>query len=588
MKLDLRAGQKLPEAQRDRLNEIARSIRRPFVDLTNRLAAQHETDIDWWVTPLASRNVFASSLFLRCCQLLLALRAAQSDEGIREIIVETPGLAAVLRRALADGNPAVAVRARRGALRFAGSVAAGMSYRLAAAMFHALNQWLFSRMFRPPSRGTVAAPAIVIDTFVYRDSFENGYHDRHYPGLLDWLSSEERQHVFFLPTFYKIRNYMRLFRALRASSMNFLVKDDYLRAEDYLHALLHPFRLLGFTVPSCEFEGMDIAPIVNEALYEAFAGSGSIEGLLRYRLAERLRDARFPIRSVIDWFENQEIDHGSNAGWRRFLPDVSVTGYQGFVVSPHYLCMFPTCEEMRLRLIPQSVAVPGPAFVSAAREFCPQLEVSVAPAFRFAHLWNEISVPRDNPAFTILVALPLVGDESEEILSVVARATDTEKQQEWIVLVKRHPAMPEWPLGLTAARSGPRLIRVADGFDRLLARSDVLVSAGSSVCIEALARGVPVIIIGSSVGLTFNPIPDFVDPALWMVCQEPDELRSALQKYAVRDAGTIARHKALGSDLRDRLFTRPSRESVAALLMIDGPDRSQNEGHEAAFGSNAH
>lgn len=571
MKLDLSQSAPLKPEHRDELGAIALDTRQAFNDLVHRLSVPHGDDIDWWVTPVGSRNTFSCALFLRCCQLRLALRIAGAG-GISEILVESPALATVLRAALAARGIAVPVRARRGAIGWRVYLLAGMGYRLAAALYHALGQYLFSRLFPPRSRPAPAEPIVLVDTFVYRDSFKEGFRDRHYPGLLDCLSEEQKQRVYLLPTYYKVRNYAWLFRTLRSSSVRFLPKEDLLGISDYAFALTHPFRLLAYTVDRCELESIDVAPLVNEALHESFAASSSFEGLLRYRLAQRMQQAGIRVSAVLDWFENQEMDHGSNAGLRRFLPETRIVGYQGFVVSRHYLCMFPTRDEMRFGLIPHRIAVTGQALVEPVREFCPELDVCVAPALRFSGLWRERKVRSDAGWFTILVALPLMRSESDEIMeTVAASAADLPRAANgarWRVRVKSHPAAVARTLRDTGARAAATGFEVVDGdFDDLLGDCDVLVSSASTVCVEALACGVPVIVLGNSRGITLNPIPDEVDRELWKLCHTPAQLSAALHDYARRDRATIARHRELGMAIRERYFAPFDREAVISLLL---------------------
>jgi hypothetical protein len=492
---------------------------------------------------------------------------------VREIVVETPGLAAALRKALARRNHRVPVKARDSAAFFRAKLWAGMGYRMAAALFHSANQVLFSRITGPSAPLVPAGPITLIDTFVYRDSFERDYRDRHYPGLIECLTEAERRAVWFLPSYYKVRDYRRFFRAMRASTANFVVKEDYLRAADYAHALMHPLRSLRFKVSACRFEEYDVAPLVNEALAEAFASSGTIEGLLRYRLAQRLRESRVPIRLLVDWFENQEIDHGSNAGFRRYLPDTPVIGYQGFVVSPHYLSTFPTSEEMRLGLIPHRMAVTGPGLVERANVFCPGMPVGVAPAFRFSGLWREHPQRATSDEFRILVALPLMAQESAEILGLMTDAAaefpsvgHERNGRAWRVRVKVHPS--------SASRLPGHFEIVEGDFDDALGACEALVSSASSVCVQALAHGVPVAVLGSPRGITLNPIPEDFEADMWSVCYTAAELFAALRRWAQRDTATIARHRASGVALRERLFSPVTRESTLRFLELEDASRA--------------
>ena len=566
--LDLSGSAALAALHRDWLNEIAVASEASFNELVSGLGAPHGRDIDWWVTPVASRNIFASALFIRCCRFLLAIRVIESGTTVGAIVVDTPGLAATLRKALARRNHCIPVTTTHSAARFRTTLLAGMGYRMAAALFHVAGQVLFSRITRHSAPSHPAGPLTLIDTFAYRDSFESDYRDRHYPGLIELLTAAERRNVYFLPSYYKVKNYRRFFRAMRSSTANVVVKEDYLRIADYAHALMHPLRLLRFKVVTCRFGSDDIAPLVNEALTESFASSGSIEGLLRYRLARRLRESGPRIRLLIDWFENQEIDHGSNAGFRHYLPDTPIVGYQGFVVSRHYLSTFPTGAEMRLQLTPHQMAVTGPGLVERLRVYSPGMPVGIAPAFRFAGLWRERPQRADDGEFSVLVALPLMPHERREVLGCIAEATvdlgparGGLEDRNWRVRVKGHPAsVSSLPPGLEA---------VEGDFDELMGHSDVVVSSASSVCVQALAHGVPVVVLGSTRSITLNPIPEDFEPDMWSVCYTPAELVAALRGYAQRDPRTIARHRASGLALRDRLFSPVTRESVCRFLRLD-------------------
>jgi glycosyltransferase involved in cell wall biosynthesis len=111
-----------------------------------------------------------------------------------------------------------------------------------------------------------------------------------------------------------------------------------------------------------------------------------------------------------------------------------------------------------------------------------------------------------------------------------------------------------------------RIEPASGAFDELLEQCDVLVSSASSVCMQALACGVPVIVLGNTRGITLNPIPEAVDREIWKLCYTPDELTAALREYERRDAASIERRRRLGAEIRARYFSPVTPEAVAALL----------------------
>lgn len=566
--LDLREAAELQRSYAVQLDEIAEELRRPYVELVQRISAPYGAGIDWWVTPLASRNTYVCHLFKRLCKATLARRIV-AEGGIREVVVDTPELAKLLRGTLPGG---VSVRCVVSPLRWKMRVAATVMRRLAIALYVYAGRICFSQLLQPVRRDFPHEAVVIVDTFVYPESIRGGvFKDRHYPGLLDEFTESERRLIYWVPTFYGVRDYFRLFRRLRACKDNFLLPDDYLHFADYVFAISHIWRA-SRRLPECIFSGMDVTGLVSEAYAQNLSNPGSAEGLLRYCFAQRLRDAGIQVRRVVEWFENQELDHGAVAGWRKFYPDTEVVGYQGFLASRTYLCMFPVALEHQLNILPNTMAVIGRALVDPAREFCPDLRVVVAPAFRFQALMRD---RRDEPSpgwFTVLISLPIMKGDSAAVMDMVVRAAKTiegNTSRPWRFHIKLHPASQKKAI-LDELLHLTSVFKVIDGdFDQALDQADALVSAASSTCVQAIARGVPVAIVGRPGLLTQNPIPETVDSRLWQVCYSAEDLCSALRSYADLRRGDVTELRGLGRDCRSELFEPLTGGAVKALIGLE-------------------
>lgn len=569
MRLDLTGAVRLQREHAAQLDEIAEELRRPYVDLVSEISAPFGTNLDWWVTPLASRNTYVCPLFRRLCQVVLAQRLTAAG-SISEVVVDTPAMADLLRETLpSDVQVLSALTPTRWRLR----VAATVVRRLVAALYSCSGRFFFSRLIssaaRPPPRGAIT----LVDTFLYPESIQaNTLIDRHYPGMMEELGEDERRRVYWAPVFYRLRNYARVFRRLRACRDNLLLAEDHLHLADYVFAVGHFLRGLR-TLPDHGFLGMRVGPLLREAYAESFAGSGSIEGLLRYRFAMRLREAGVRLQRVVDWFENQEIDHGAVAGWRTFHPDTLVLGYQGFLASRNYLCMFPLETERALGLLPHRLVVMGPALADPAREFCPGLEVVTAPAFRFDTLWR---LPADKPrhaGVVLLVSLPLDVGETRQILELVGSAIGGYADfDSWQVWIKPHPAFQRRVL---EGGAGMRLLpdwTVVDGdLDGLLEQTDMFVGSASSACVQAVVHGVPAVVIGGRARPTLNSIPDWVGDVPWAVCHTADDLRETLVLYAQHDETMHEQCRKAGTTIRERLFQPMTRAAVLDFLGLQQP-----------------
>lgn len=564
-RLDLTGSTELQHDHAAQLDAIAEELRQPFTELIQRISTPYGAELDWWVTPLACRNTYICSLFLRLCKVILVHRVIGRNR-VNVVVVDTPALAYLLRGTLPSS---VQVLCTVPTMRWRLRCTMAIIRRLAIAVYSCVGRFCFSKLTFSVKRNFPSEPIVVVDTVVYPESIrERVFKDRHYPSLLDNLTESEQQRIYWTPTYYGIRNHFRLFQQLRTCKDNFLLAEDYLHLTDYVFAISHILRA-DRPLSRCEFLGIDITVIVREAYAENLANLGSIEGLLRYRFSKRLHDAGIRLHRVVKWYENQEIDHGAVAGWRTFYPETQVIGYQGFLSSRTYLCMFPITLERTLNLLPQTLAVVGSMLIEQAKEFCPDIRVVATPAFRFQAVWRNRSGEPDTGWFTILVSLPIVRGECIAILNMVEQAVkmiEGRIQKPCRLWLKPHPAWRRKDIDSIVSILPP-IFEVIDGdFDKAIDKADTLVSSASSTCVQAVVRGVPVAVINRSCFLTKNPIPSFIDTRLWAVCYTSSDLVIALKRYADFGVGDRRELMRMGCGYRAALFEPVTPRSVRFLL----------------------
>jgi hypothetical protein len=381
------------------------------------------------------------------------------------------------------------------------------------------------------------------------------------------LTEEEKKIIYFVPTYHKPRNLLLLFRKLRTDKNNFLLKEDFLKICDYFFGWQYLWYIYRKKISPCFFLGVDISPLVREELRSFKSFSSAYIPLLNYRFAKRLRQADIKIRLFVNWFENQVIDKGLNAGFNRFFSDAPSIGYQGFIITPHCLCMYPTIIEKENNVLPKEVAVIGRGLINSARKFCPDLNVLVAPAFRFQGVWENRKYYPEEHIFTIMVALPVMLDVGDEILKLLERCLKKRDLTGVRFWIKQHPDNNFEMIKKQFASPWPEQFEFVDGdFNDCAEKSNLLISTGSSSCMHALARGIPVIIIGSQSGLTHNPIPPDIEQDLWRLCYDIDELSNVIDFYMNRDEQTVHHHEIITEKVRKEYFKPVTRESVRKFL----------------------
>ncbi len=550
------------------------SIRRSFDALIEGLYRDHVERIDWIVSGIASRNVFHSPLFERCCRLAFVNEKLAERTGPVEVRVADHALAAVIRDQFCGERPDVVV---------------DCTERLSRRMwrlFRAPRQFLISMATfamrwagRSRPRAHHDERIVLIDTFVLNTRggagsiVDRAYRDRYYPGLLEALTPEERRSIYFLPTLIGFRNPGLAFKRIRSATTPFVVHDDYLRLSDYLFALASPFRLLRLRIPEASFAGFDIRSLLLKERWETCSDLNCLQALLYYRFAKRLAESGVRVRVLVEWYENQVIDRGMIVGFHRFHPETKIVGYRGFIAAKYgHIHVYPTVAEMRARAVPDVLTVTGPAVQDEMRALALSVPVDVGPGFRFERLWRDRTHAPDRNAFSVLVGLPIELDDSAFILDLLTDVPALAGDNNVAVRVKPHPTWSGDRIrALLPANRWPLHWQFVTGdFHDALEMSNLLISNGSSVCLESLARGIPVIVIAPRNGMIENVIPDAIDAAMWAISRDRDELAETIDRFRKNDKEKTADFERHGHEIRAAYFQPVDRPSVLRFLALEG------------------
>lgn len=566
MDLDLRINGKLDSEQSKLLNEAASQIRRPFHDLIQQLSESNRSQLDWWVENPASRNTLASNLYQFCCYLVLVQKLIASNRQIHKIQVDSRALKKALARYLSHfenyrDTDILLIKKKRFI-----SILQPFA-RIVTTIVYFFFQWLNCRV-QSVTYYFGNQSLVLVDTVLYPGFIEE---DRLYPGLWENLSAKEKEKVYFVPSFYGFdsKTVRSAIKKVRGSKRNFLVKEDFLTIFDLVFAFLHCFRAVGLRKKG-QFKGIDITPLIREEIYSQAGYKSAVAAILNYRFAKRLSKKKVKLESVVNRFENQVVDKGWNLGFRTFFPSVKSIGYQGAVMPPHYLCLYPTKYEHDAGVLPDTTAVIGSGYIVSRKEFFPDLKVVVAPAFRCQWLWEERKCFPDGHLFTVLVALPIVLNDALTILDTLLASLEHLESKESIRFwIKPHPAIDPETIRQNIGHSWPGAFRFVDGaFNQWLERSDLLIGNMSFTCLEAIARGIPAIICANSDGLIQNPIPDSITSDIWELCNTAEGLKQAIEFYRHRSDQDRNRHLAEGNQIRQAYFEPITDEQVRKFLGI--------------------
>ena len=556
------------------LDEAARAMRPKFLAWIEVLNDRYGHRRDWWFTRLSERNGLVSALFLHVCYLAVVREAFRAPGPPRLIVAESPRLLEALGRlAGVQGFTPHISRHWRMQTRNAIDVMLGLAGPAYVACSRLLPLFLAARWTARRHMRRRFAPGpqrVLVKTFFHAANLEADgvFRDRYLTGLHEFLGGEERE-VWILPILADASPGARVQNAwMRTSSARFIIPEDWLKPSDYLGAVIDSLTSRLYPRKILPLDGLDIEPLVREERWRGGAGA-SCQAALLWRLPHRLRDAAFIPEQVIAWSENQLHDKALVLGCRAAFPGVPFTAVQNTPLPPNLLNLFPTRSECEHGVAADREVCSGPlAARILAAESRSKLATVVGCGLRYDYLWqssnNGASRAAESP-LTVLVLLPTSASTAVEILDVIAPLVVRRSATRWYV--KAHPdSRIEEIRAAIPADVMRRLTFVEESTRECLQAADVVVTSGSGTALEAVASGIPVLLIGSATALNLDALAWLDDPRLATTCYTTEDVIGELERIALLRAADYQALRRRGIELRAAWFAPVTDDALHQFL----------------------
>lgn len=536
----------------------------PWAD--SQIAAEDE--LAWLLTPF-HRNPFASNLFLH----LVWLHLVAGLEGDGELVVFTrsAGFSATLRGICRERGWSFASCSRTLFFRQRARTVVRACAKLAYDALRALTGILAARWFLGPKHlDALRDVEVLVDAYLHPDSLkpDGSFCDRQLPGLVEWCRANGcRVAVYPFPVRIPLKGLPGLFRSMKGAKVPMLPFELLLRIRDVVCAaalcLRHACRRDG----RFRFDGIEVSPLVTADRFEA-ASVGMLPALLRVA-PRRLATAGIRPRRLLDWFENQPIDRANALGFGRI--DCQVVALRPYALYPMYASLYTSEIQARSGACPPQTCVGGAAMERLLRRYDGRTEYLRMPALRYGHLYRAAAAHANEE--TLLLLLSHSREESLGILGCALPILGSMPDLFQRVVVKPHgdfagdrlqrEVAARWPWALSV----PWLQWSSSPVDELVGEARLMLSAGTSAALEAVCRGVPVILIGRRAGLEMNPLAE-VDGRLWTTVYDPDELRQAILAWTPTHPLPRAARLALGEAIRADYFEPADEGAMVAFAKL--------------------
>ncbi len=523
-KLDLRKDGKLSIENAKKITLIQNEVRREYNDFVESLVSDNKVVDLQWLMQITCRNTYVSWIYDSMCRLALLECLLQEGRKISCVYIDRPSLktpvAQLLERYKSETQVYVTDIKRKKNFQ--------LTRNLGKNLYVCFNLWLWSSLIKVKNKPK--GKVFFLDTFLLNNSFDKSYQlqDRYYPGLMSFLPNEMKEKVWYLSTLSGLKypwEWVSMFYRASKSKNNIILKECWLKPKDYFFAIWKSITLARTINKIPDWRGLDMSDLAKDEIIHDQGGNSITQAILMYLSFKRYKKAGIDIIAVVDWFENQVIDRGLYLGMRRYFPNVYIKGYLGFVPEDYYLGIFPTDYENKAHLIPNELLVVGGAYINKMKQFCPNLKVSSAPAFRFKDVF-DFQQKDNNIRNVILLALPMKADEIKRIMEIVTKVK-LKKSYKWII--KPHPTSSNKDIKKLIPSSLNGVYEFSElPVTEIFRETQLLITTASSTALEAVACGIHVAIVGNRSGPTINRLFGLVDESCWSICYTLEDLEHAI------------------------------------------------------------
>lgn len=546
--VDLRRDALAEPPGRDELTRIQRAYAEQwsaaFVDWMGRLNRQNAS-LAWWAHTSTAKNFLSSPLGNQCFDILALERLLARTEAGRVFVI---GADAAQQAALLGRLAGAAGRWR---VRTSSRQPTGIEAlaRLAWQFSRIFGLWCLGR-FRPPSG---RAPDAVAFTYV-DGAFRNGP-DAFFGSLAQHFAARTPaisvSYVAFVHS-----GYLATLSKLAAAKRRYAALFSFLRLPDLLWSLGASFRAWRRArgVLSPDLDCMPGTPLLRGALLWDLGKGGYFYNVLVYRAARRML-SRWRPRWLLYPYENKALEKSLLLAAREACPRCRVVGFQHTSITRRHATLLFAEGEAEITPLPDRIVTVGEVtrrFLEAHGRYpagllatgCALRQQSGPPLERRAS--NE--TPR------MLLALSSSRQELSSAVEMCRKAMESGARFE--LGIRPHPEFPLASLGasLRAWVGDCAIDLTGTALHANLEWCDCVAYVSSTVALEALGRGRPVVHLVLAEALNPDPILDPV--AFHWAADTPAGLAATL--------GTIA---ALG----EAEFEQRQRDGLGYVARYLGP-----------------
>ena len=544
-----------PELTKE-FNKIAEQNRVKYTQFIDELSIKYKEQEFWWDTSLASRNIYLDHTFESICMLLLIKKIVEEQNGVSIITnsksikksIEINSFFTTKEINLIDNNNDLK-----------GGVKTRIRRKISPVPSLKGQTNLVKNLFQIPNKREYFRKRVFIVSSYreYAEFQKEGYHDRYFDGLEENTDSEI---LFFChPYFERREELIRIANGLY-KRLNFIMYQNFVQNSDYKEIDKYRKWCKDFSVNDCYFDGINITPIIREALNNSANNLNSLQGILKGNAINRCIDYyELDVKGIIDWYEGQPSSLCMIRRLRKENPAISTAAY---VLSPcpeNNLSLFPSKEEIKQKIVAEKFCIQGEAWEGRIKQFCTDLSCLIAPSFRYKNIFE--SEREFVEKGTILLVLPYLRDSAKAMLDAFFDSAKEYKNLK--IYIKNHPNNFSYSVEQYGIKSEKILGLSVKYEERNLKESlrniEMVLISQTSAALEVMFTGAYTMIYVPPGKLNHSCLPDKCS-CLENLCYDSMDISRRINEHIHGCS------KRVIDNLRDKTFTVVNRDTVHSFL----------------------
>jgi len=467
----------------------------------------------WWAELISSKNLYVSSLYINICKFLKFIFIIKNTEQDKKILV------LIEERDLFNQ---IASYCKKNKINF---VYYGYKKDRLLIPFKILNQiikhniyflisgWKKKKLINKSLKKIInknfskKKSYYIIRTWVDKRSFDKNdtFSDAYFGKLSKYL--QDKRDVIILAGILSDFE-QNIIKIKKNIQKNLIVPQEYFIGYfDYIEMVFYQLFRDYNQFDEVKFHDYNISLLINGEIKKSLYFGEVRNNLFYFYLTKKLSN-RLKCNTFVYTFENHAWEKMMILGMRKYSPDTYLVGYQHASVLLRELNYFPSKKETQDMPFPDKIISAGIETKKILEKYgnYPNNLIKSGCALRYENTAKKDLKPKSKNK-KILVAFSIGLQESSKLLSFLLKSF--EKEKSILILLKSHPLLPLNKILFYDDLKIPNNFRVVSNknIEDLSNEIDMLIYSETTLCIEALMRGIPVIY--ADINKFFNSDPLF-------------------------------------------------------------------------------